>query len=159
MKPARTALVPLREVLPLRHAVLRPGLPVEAAVFPGDEGPDVFHIAAYDVGGVVRACATFFPEGLPAEDAPAYRLRGMATDPAARGRGLGAAVLRAGLAEAAARGAGLVWCNARTSAAGFYARHGFVGRGEEFIIEGVGPHRVFAIKIMGSDGGDVRASP
>ncbi len=73
----------------------------------------------------------------------------MASDPAVRGRGYGVAVLRAGLDEAAARGAETVWCNGRTSARGFYEHQGFTVVGEEFDIESVGPHHVFVIKVGG----------
>ncbi|MEU4212667.1 GNAT family N-acetyltransferase [Streptomyces sp. NPDC026206] len=152
MRPPRTALVPVGEIFALRHAVLRPGLPAGAAVFPEDAAPGTFHVAAYDEEGAVRGCVTFVPEPLPGTGEEAYRFRGMASDPAVRGLGYGVAVLRAGLAEAAARGAALVWCNGRTAARGFYERHGFEARGEEFAIEGIGPHAVFTIKLPSSAG-------
>ncbi|MFH0244473.1 GNAT family N-acetyltransferase [Streptomyces sp. HK10] len=152
----RTAPVPVLEILGLRREVLRPGLPRQAAVFPEDGDPAAFHIASYEGDAPeVLGCGTFFPEpfpgplpeplsGPPADSAAtAYRFRGMASAPAARGRGHGAAVLRAGTAEAAARGAALLWCNGRTPARGFYERQGFRAHGEEFVIEGVGPHLVF----------------
>ncbi|WP_344322426.1 GNAT family N-acetyltransferase [Streptomyces macrosporus] len=151
----RTAVVPVSEVFDLRWEVLRPGLPRESAVFPEDAGPDTFHIAAYAGDApAVLGCGTFFPDPLPdaepgsAAAASAYRFRGMASAPAARGRGFGAAVLRAGTAEAAARGARVLWCNGRTVARGFYEHHGFTVRGEEFVIEGVGPHHVFVREIV-----------
>ncbi|MFI9238616.1 GNAT family N-acetyltransferase [Streptomyces sp. NPDC053079] len=151
--PPRTATVPVAEVFALRHAVLRPGLPADSAAFPGDDAPGTFHVASYDERGELRGCATFLPEPLPGTGEEAYRLRGMASDPAVRGLGHGAAVLRAGLAEAAARGAALVWCNGRTPARGFYEHHGFHARGEEFTVEGVGPHFIFAIKLSGGAAG------
>lgn len=156
-RPAiRTAVVPVSEILGLRWEVLRPGLPREAAVFPEDADPAAFHVAAYEAdageGAPVLGCATFFPDPFPGAAATAYRFRGMAAAPAARGRGFGTAVLRAGTAEAAARGAGLLWCNGRTEARGFYERHGFSVRGGEFVIEGVGPHLVF-VREIGSGGG------
>ncbi|GHF43052.1 MULTISPECIES: GNAT family N-acetyltransferase [Streptomyces] len=149
MSRIRTALVPVAEIFALRHAVLRPGLPPESAVFPEDGRPEAFHVAAYDEEGEVQACVTFVPEPLPDTGEAAYRFRGMASAPAVRGRGYGVAVLEAGLAEAAARGAGLVWCNGRTGARGFYEHHGFTVQGEEFMVEGVGPHFVFLIKVGG----------
>lgn len=145
--PIDTALVRVPEIFGLRHSVLLPGRPPEAAVFAEDDAPGAFHVAAYDAEGAVRACVSFCPEPPPGGgDAGAYRFRGMASHPDVRGRGYGIAVLDAGLAEAAARGAALAWCNARTEARGFYARHGFETRGEEFVIEGVGPHVVMVIK-------------
>lgn len=140
----RTAVVPLEEIYDLRLQVLRPGKPRHAAAFPEDTGPDTVHLAAYDGDAPhVLGCLTLFPDDLPGTDAAACRFRGMATAPAARGRGYGTAVLRAAEAEAAVRGAELLWCNGRTEARGFYERQGFTAVGEEFPIEGVGPHLVF----------------
>ncbi len=50
--------------------------------------------------------------------------------------------------------AALAWCNGRSVARGFYERHGFEVRGEEFVIEGVGPHFVFTIKLPAAEGAD-----
>ncbi|PGH50513.1 GNAT family N-acetyltransferase [Streptomyces sp. Ru87] len=170
----RTEVVPVAEIFDLRWAVLRAGMPRESAVFAEDSGPEVFHIAAYDGDAPGRArvlgCVTFFPDPLPPRAAAAaasgavrrgaadggargggpgtaYRFRGMASAPGVRGEGYGAAVLRAGLAEAAARGASAVWCNGRSPARGFYEHHGFTAVGEEFVIETAGPHYVFVARL------------
>ncbi|MGW8847020.1 GNAT family N-acetyltransferase [Streptomyces xiamenensis] len=147
MSAIRTAVVPVSEVFRLRRDVLRPGLPAASAEFAEDTLPGTFHLAAYEGAGTrVLGCVTLFPDPLDG-DTTAYRFRGMASDPAARGLGYGAAVLAAAEREAAERGAGLLWCNGRTEARGFYERHGYAVRGEEFVIEGVGPHYVFTRKI------------
>ncbi|MFJ2953802.1 GNAT family N-acetyltransferase [Streptomyces sp. NPDC087270] len=145
----RTAVVPVEEIFALRWAVLRTGMPREAAVYPEDARADTFHIAAYDDAGAIQACVTFFPDPLPGEAALAYRFRGMGSSVEARGAGYGAAALRAGLREAAARGAQVVWCNGRTSAKGFYEHFGFTATGEEFQLEPSGPHYVFVTKELG----------
>jgi GNAT superfamily N-acetyltransferase len=148
-RTVRTAIVPLDGILDLRRRVLRPGLPRESARFGEDDDPATFHLAAYaEDSPAVLACITVFPDPLPGNAAPAaYRFRGMASAPEARGQGYGAAVLDAATAEAASRGAELLWCNGRTVARGFYERQGFDVLGEEFTIEGVGPHLVFTRKI------------
>ncbi|MEU3961179.1 GNAT family N-acetyltransferase [Streptomyces buecherae] len=157
--PIVTSVVPVAEIFDLRWSILRPGQPRASAVFPEDDAPGVFHLAAYsgaDATAGPLACATFFPDPLPPAAADlagprgragsAYRFRGMASAPAARGQGYGVAVLRAGLAEAAARGAHWTWCNGRTSARGFYERHGFAAVGEEFDVPTIGPHLIFVIE-------------
>lgn len=151
----RTAVVPLAEIFPLRWQILRPGLPRESAHFAEDGQAGAFHIAAYgtlplQAGPGERAeetvlgCGSFYPEAFPdpagAPAGAAFRIRGMASSAHAREKGFGAAVLDAGTREARARGAVLLWCNGRTQARGFYERHGYVVRGAEFHIEGVGPH-------------------
>ena len=64
----------------------------------------------------------------------------MATDPEVRGQGLGIQLLQQGLKECQSRGASLLWCNARTSAAEFYRKLNFDIKGEEFMIENIGLH-------------------
>ncbi|MEV6107894.1 GNAT family N-acetyltransferase [Streptomyces sp. NPDC051940] len=152
--PIRTAEVPVADIIPLRWAVLRPGMPRESALFAEDDAPGAFHMAAYTDDGEVGAVVSFCPEQLPGEDAKAYRFRGMASEPALRGQGYGEAVLRAGLKAAADRGAEVVWCNARSVARGFYEKYGFEVRGEEFEIPTVGLHWVMAIAV-----GSVPARP
>ncbi|MDT0443895.1 MULTISPECIES: GNAT family N-acetyltransferase [unclassified Streptomyces] len=146
--PIRTAVVPLADIFALRHRVLRPGLARATAEFAEDGRSGTFHLAAYEGDAPeVLGCITLFPDPLPGTSATAHRFRGMASAPEARGRGYGAAVLAAATAEAAARGAELLWCNGRLAARGFYERQGFAAMGEEFVIEGVGPHLVFVRKI------------
>lgn len=132
-------------VRPLRHAVLRPGQPATASAYPQDEVPDTLHLAAYDDVGAVVGCATFFPEPLDGE--PAWRLRGMATAPAVRGQGYAGEMLARGIVELRERGVPLLWCNARTSAVGFYERFGFERRGAEFDLPLLGPHYVLVLAI------------
>lgn len=129
-------------LIPLRSAVLRPGLPIEATHFPQDDDRAI-HLAVRhggQPGGVIVAIGSIYPEPSPVEAVePAWRLRGMATDPGVRRQGCGAAVLLRAIDIAADRGARLLWCNARTPAVGFYERHRFVARGDQFDTE-VGPH-------------------
>jgi predicted GNAT family N-acyltransferase len=133
-------LVHRDEVVPLRHSVLRPGLPEDTARYPADADPDAFHLAARSDDGAVISCGSFYPEALDGE--PAWRLRGMATDPGRRGQGVGGELLEAGVAEVVRRRGRLVWCNGRTTARAFYERHGFTARGEEFDSPPAGPHYV-----------------
>ena len=76
-------------------------------------------------------------------DAVAVQLRGMATDPALQGTGLGARLLAAGLDRVRSTGADLVWARARSTALVFYLANGFVAVGDEFIDATTGlPHVV-----------------
>jgi GNAT superfamily N-acetyltransferase len=152
----RIASVSVEEILDLRWHVLRPGRPRESALTDADLLPDTFHLAAYADSGDLGACATFSVEPLPdlpefatfaadgfAAGGGAWRLRKMASDPQVRGQGFGAATLRAGLDECAARGGRLVWCSGRLAAAGFYLHQGFTSVGEQFSVPGIGPHYYF----------------
>jgi predicted GNAT family N-acyltransferase len=130
-------LVSRDAIVAVRHEVLRPGLPVETALYPEDDNPGVFHVAVREADGRIIACATFFPEDLDSQ--PAWRLRGMATLETHRNTGVGGRLLEAGVDEVARRGGSLVWCNGRSSAGDFYRRHGFKEVSDEFI---AGPHQV-----------------
>jgi GNAT superfamily N-acetyltransferase len=129
----------LDEILALRHGVLRPGLPPESALFEGDEEAATRHFGAFDDGGAI-GCLSFVRR---ARGGPAHQLRGMATAAAARGTGVGRALLgfadEALVAETGIRG---LWCNARVESIGFYERVGWVVVSEVFEVPGVGPHRV-----------------
>jgi predicted GNAT family N-acyltransferase len=131
--------VGVEPILDLRHRVLRTGLPRQTAHFPGDELLTTRHFAVYE-GDQVVGCATFLETQRDGE--PAWQLRGMATDPARQGQGVGRVLVEQATAALSARGSKSYWCNARTSAVGFYQRIGWETVGPEFQIEGVGPHYI-----------------
>ncbi len=130
--------VPAAAVVDLRQRVLRPGLPRATAVFPGDDLPTSRHFAATDSAGLVVGVASFHLNEDGGE--PAWQLRGMATDPAWAGRGVGRRVLAVGEAAVVAAGPRRLWCNARERAVGFYQRLGWAIVSERFEIAAVGPH-------------------
>jgi GNAT superfamily N-acetyltransferase len=64
----------------------------------------------------------------------------MAVDTDVQGQGVGAKVLALVHEVAKAQGYSAIWCNARTSALGFYTKQGWECLSEEFDIPDVGPH-------------------
>ncbi len=127
---------------PLRHAVLRPGQSFEQTAYSRDDHPETVHLGAFD-GDRLVAIASLYREARPNRPSrAAWRLRGMATEPDLRGRGFATAVLDGAVAHVADEGGGELWCNARVAALGFYRRHGFEVEGDEFEIDGIGPHVV-----------------
>lgn len=124
----------------LRMEVLRPGRPAADSVYPGDDDRATFHLGAFRDGALVGV-ASVYDEARDATRRE-WRLRGMATAPAVRGSGAGRALLERVTTEVAARGGGELWCNARVSAQGFYARAGFQVESGRFDIPGIGPHVV-----------------
>jgi GNAT superfamily N-acetyltransferase len=146
----------------LRASVLRPGLPPLRARFPGDDDPAALHLAAYEVTGdpaldrivgVVAVLPEAFPDPLPRAQAqsaqsasehaaaqPVWRLRGMAVEPGWRGRGVGRALVTRLLHDLTRTGGGLLWCNARSPAVGFYERVGFRRTGDVWSDPEHGPH-------------------
>jgi ribosomal protein S18 acetylase RimI-like enzyme len=131
--------ISLAETRPLRHAVLRPHETV--ASLTAHEPSDAFAVGVFD-GGALVAVGFIGADGEPG----AWRVRGMATAPAARGKGAGSAVLDGLLGHAVAFGASRVWCNVRTPARSLYERAGFRAVSEEFELPGIGPHFVMELK-------------
>ena len=122
-------------IRPLRHAVLRTGMPIETAAFDSDDAPTTLHLAAYN-GERVVGCVSVMAKVCP--DVGAWQLRGMAVDPACRGHGVGAALI----AEVHRRMAGQqLWCNARLPAVRFYEQHGWRCVTDVFDVPTAGPHR------------------
>jgi GNAT superfamily N-acetyltransferase len=137
-------------ILPLRHAVLRPDLPPASASFAGDTANSTIHLAAL-AGGQAVACASFMEN--PFDGERAYQLRGMATHPAWQRKGLGRQLLAHAELLLADDPIRLRWCNARTSAIGFYATMGWTVVSDEFDIPTAGPHRRMMSRSPGADPG------
>lgn len=129
----------LDEILALRHAILRAGLPIETAHFAGDDAPTTLHLGAFHEARNV-GCATLHRSQW--ENGPAWQLRGMATAPDLQRHGIGSALLRFAESAALADSPAIrtFWCNARTSAVPFYRRHGWQVVSDEFVIATAGPH-------------------
>ena len=117
-------------------------MPVRTEVFIVEQGVpeeierDAFdavcrHAIARDAEGRVVATGRLLPDG---------HIGRMAVLRAARGAGVGGAVLQALIAEAARSGLREVALNAQTHALAFYLRHGFEAVGEVFMEAGI-PHR------------------
>ncbi|MBV8781310.1 MAG: GNAT family N-acetyltransferase [Phycisphaerae bacterium] len=130
------------ELRDLRHRVLRAGMPIEEADFPGDEATDTFHAAAVTLDGKVVGCATLMMSKYG--DGPAWRLRGMAVDPEWRKQCIGKRLLD--LCEAHVRHSETLqlWCNARTPAVPFYLSLDWTRHGSEFDIPTAGPHYIMS---------------
>lgn len=138
----RVEQVPAARTYALRHEVLRPHTPIESVGEPGDDTPPAAAFAALTPDDGVLGTAVVRPAPCPwrPEVPRAWRLRGVATTPDVRGRGLGTAVLRAVVEYVQRHGGELIWCNARTPALNLYLREGFVTEGEQWIDPEIGPH-------------------
>jgi len=136
------------ETYPLRQRVLRPHQGIESCIWPGDTDPGVFHLAA--VQDAKKVCiASFYPENHPDFKEPVqYRLRGMATHEDYRGKNIGKDLMQHAMQSLRTTNPQtMLWCNARTLAAGFYSKLNFEQWGDEFNIAGIGPHVVMYKKL------------
>jgi len=114
---------------------------IRTTVFVGEQGvppeieidgrdPGCAHVLAESETGEAVGTGRLMPDG---------RIGRMAVLAAWRGRGVGAAMLGALVAEARRRGFRETYLHAQAHAKAFYARHGFVVEGEEYLEAGI-PH-------------------
>ena len=130
----RVELVGASVTTELRRAVLRPAW-APGSTMPGDADPAALHVAALGEDDAVLGGCVLFPARCPhhPDVADSWQLRGMATADGHRGAGVGAAVLAGAVEVIRDRGAGLLWCKARVTAAEFYAAHGFAIDGADYL--------------------------
>lgn len=137
--------VQVEQIMDLRHRILREGLPVETANFPGDNDSTTWHFAAFHMDracnpvGNAICCASFMLNFL--DEVPAWQLRGMATDTMYQGGGVGKLLLVWAEQTLAERSEKLFWCNARMPAVEFYEKQGWRCISDVFDIPTAGPHR------------------
>lgn len=114
---------------------------IRTTVFVGEQGvppeieidgrdPGCAHVLAESDAGEAVGTGRLMPDG---------RIGRMAVLAAWRGRGVGAAMLGALVAEARRRGFRETYLHAQSHARDFYARHGYVVEGAEYLEAGI-PH-------------------
>lgn len=129
-----------KDTYQIRQKMLRPGLPIESCYFEDDHEEMTIHLGAY-IDDELASVASFYFQRTPFfKDEYQFQLRGMATLNQYQGKGLSSALLRTAFPLIERNHVRMLWCNARTSARGFYEKVGFTAAGEEFDIPGVGPH-------------------
>ena len=130
----RVEEVPAEATHDLRWRILRGSRPGAAVVFPEDSRPGAFHLAVRH-DGTILAVASFSAEPTPYRPGrAAVHLRGMAVDWTFQQHGLGRLLVTAVVDRLRAGGVDVLWCNARDSAGGFYARLGFEVVGDGFVL-------------------------
>ena len=132
--------VEVEKIRSLRSLVLRPGQPIESSDYPLDKEKSTVHYAA-KIKDTVVSIATFYPESIAELDASKpYRLRGMATHPDHRRKGIARALMLKAMTNIIISNGDIIWCKARLVAIGFYESLGFLKIGPIYQIEGIGPH-------------------
>jgi GNAT superfamily N-acetyltransferase len=141
--------VPVSQTYEIRNRLLRPGRPVECVHYDQDKLPSAFHLGAFIDGEHVGTASYYqLPNEHVLTDAPdiapdcLWQLRGMASEVARRGRGIGTAMLAESYRIIREKGGRVLWCNARLVALEFYKRNGFSILGDEFDVPDIGPHYV-----------------
>lgn len=119
--------VPLDTVWQMRQHVMYPAFSIDQVKLPDDETG--VHLGIYVNGEVVSVVSVFITNG-------ALQFRKFATSTACQGKGYGSLLLQQVMQLAAERHCTSVWCNARTTAAGFYHRFGMQEKGDTWTQNG-----------------------
>ncbi len=126
----------------IRHHVLRQNQPFDSCKLETDNIAGTFHLGAL-LNDKLISIATFCPEKQQAFTAERQmRLRAMATLDQYRKKGAGSAIISHAESVLKKDGIEILWCNARTSAQGYYDKLGFKTHGEVFAYPPIGPHIV-----------------
>jgi GNAT superfamily N-acetyltransferase len=148
----------LSVVRDLRYRVLREplGMPYETTLFAGDQLHSTRHVVG-KLGQRPVGCLTLLiperelhPAQASASALP-VQLRGMAVLGELQGQGIGGQLLSF-VQSLAEREGWELWCHARQSAMGFYAKHGWIVEGEPFEIPTIGTHFVMRWRPAASRG-------
>ena len=132
----------------LRRKVLRPSQRAKDLVYPGDDDDTTFHIGFFEAGALLGV-ASIYKEStskVPSSE-QMYKLRGMAVEKVLQGQGIGSKIIEECVSIVKNNDGKTIWCNARVNALGFYKKIGFKVSGEEFEIEGIGPHYILYLDI------------
>ena len=121
--------VDTQQVLPVRQQVLWPDKPMSFCLVDGDEMAS--HYGAFVADQLVCVASIYF-------NGNHARLRKFATVEQYQGQGIGTKVIQHVLDSLKNRDVDYFWCDARTTAIGFYRRFGLQTEGEEFRKSNVG---------------------
>jgi predicted GNAT family N-acyltransferase len=131
-----------KDTIELRHKVLRANYDVSTCHYEGDDSEGTFHLGAF-IDDKLASIASFYLDNHPKIDETyQFRLRGMATLKEYQGQGLSSALLKTAFPLIKQNHIKTLWCNARTSATGFYKKVGFEVVSDEFEVPDIGPHFV-----------------
>jgi predicted GNAT family N-acyltransferase len=126
-------LITLDEALPIRHCVLWPDKQLSFCKVDGDDAAS--HYGVY-LNNTLVSIASIYVEGRVA------RLRKFATLEDFQGRGAGTQLINYIVAELKQAGIEIFWCDARTTAVGFYKKFGMEVQGAEFVKSGIGYYKM-----------------
>jgi predicted GNAT family N-acyltransferase len=126
-------MITLDEALPIRHCVLWPDKPLSFCKVDGDDAAS--HYGAF-LNNTLVSVASIYVEGQVA------RLRKFATLEDFQGCGAGTQLISHIIAELEQTDIDIFWCDARTTAVGFYKRFGMQVQGAEFVKSGIAYYKM-----------------
>ncbi|APY01134.1 GNAT family N-acetyltransferase [Lacinutrix venerupis] len=135
------------QTLPIRHAVLRKGKPIEACPIPEDNLKTTYHFGLFYNNKLVAVSTFVIDKSVYFKEPNQYRLRAMGVLEGYQGLQLGKQLLNFGVHFLKEKKVERLWFNARIIALNFYKKNGFETIGPVFNIPNVGDHFVMHKKL------------
>lgn len=136
-----------KETIPVRHAVLRQGKPIEACYIAQDNLKSTFHFGLFYKHKLVGVCTFVVDQSPYFKDNSQYRLRAMGILQTHQGNRFGKQLLNYGVLFLKEKKVERLWFNARIIALNFYKNNGFKTIGTVFNIPKVGDHYIMHKKL------------
>ena len=130
------------ETFSVRQPVLRPGKPVEACAFEGDNLGTTAHFGLYDHDDLIGVISIYKVNHPGFSKKEQYQIRGMAVLPEFQRKGIGEQLVKKAEHYIKEQKGELIWFNAREKAVPFYQKLDYKIKGEPFDIKEIGTHFV-----------------
>ncbi|WP_159083999.1 GNAT family N-acetyltransferase [Saccharobesus litoralis] len=124
-------LISVDQTYPLRSLVLNPNLEVNTFSFEGDDKPDTQHYAAMHHDEVLAIGSVYAQQSDLIEGGTHARLRGFATDPGLRNKGVGSHLLEDIEKKLTAQKYDVIWSSVTANSLLFYQKRGYNAIGSE----------------------------
>ncbi len=128
------------ETFVVRHPVLRPGKPITACHFDGDDASTTKHFGYFDNQTLVGVVSVLEQKTTVFTSKKQLQIRGMAVLETHRNKNIGKKLLLHCEEYAKKRKFEILWFNARLVAVPFYEKSGYIKIGKPFEIKEIGTH-------------------
>lgn len=141
-------IISSEETIPLRHAVLRAGKPIESCFFDGDDLPSTTHFGLFIANELQGVVSVYVQSNPRFSEKTQYHLRGMAVTNHIQKSGIGTSLIRAVEQFVSEQKGEFLWFNARKNAVGFYEKNDFKKIDAPFEIKDIGTHYLMYKKLL-----------
>lgn len=132
--------IDIKNVYPIRNAVLRKGKPIESCHFIDDEKETTIHFGIEFKNNIVGVVSVFAQKSDLFYEKNQFQIRGMAILEKFQQKGFGKLLLNKAETYCNEVNSDIIWFNAREKAVPFYKKLNYIVIGKPFVIENIGIH-------------------
>jgi ribosomal protein S18 acetylase RimI-like enzyme len=131
-----------RQTYPLRHALLRKGMPLSSCHLEGDKAVETLHIGAFESETLIGILSAYSNPCPQHPNLKGVQLRAMAVATGYQRKGIASQLIQSIFKRIEENlHPDCIWLNARIAANALYESNGFVPIGPTFEIESIGTHQ------------------